>query len=461
MVDSMSWVPIALERLGEMVEIPKLALLEWNDTDDAWRARCSRDVEILAAVCRDLWEWVKVDDLGNWKPTGAGQAFAAFRHRFMTHQLLAHDNEDARAAERRSAWTGRCEVWIHGKPSGGPFTEWDLSSAYAHIGAECAVPIKLMGSTRRASLEQWRTLTETFAVLAECEITTQTPTAPCELEGKIAWPIGTFTTTLWDNELELALENGARVKVTRLWWYERAPALRAFCEWTLAHLDPRHRTLSPVIVLAAKHWGRSLIGRFGARYSEWESCGSAPHPDLGITTVLDCAEGTKWQMLQVGHECKRETETSDSADAVVSIMAWVMAECRVRLWRLTELAGQENVCYVDTDGLIVNRAGTERLELAAPEGLRRKGEYATSEFLAPRQIVLSGALRAAGVPRRASRVKEGLYEAEVWQELTTSLRHGTPDRVDITTRRILVSGTDSRRVHLPGGATKPREVGGR
>ena len=73
-VDSLSWVPIGLEKLGAMVGIRKLDLPAWDDTDDAWRARCERDVAILGEVWRRLMSWVVEADLGNWKPTGAGQA---------------------------------------------------------------------------------------------------------------------------------------------------------------------------------------------------------------------------------------------------------------------------------------------------------------------------------------------------------------------------------------------------
>lgn len=458
MADSFAWCPVSLEKLGELVEIAKLPLPDWDDTDDAWEQRCARDVEILAAVWRRLMDWIREADLGNWKPTGAGQSWAAYRHRFMAHRLLAHDDESARAAERRAAWTGRCEVWRHGRVRGGPFSEWDYSAAYAHVGAECDVPTKLIGATGQTSIEQWRKLTRRYRVLAECTIETEVPTVPTLVDGKIAWPVGTFTTTCWENEIELAIDNGARVMVHRLWWYKRAPALRAFNVWVLAYLGRSPGDVDPVMVLAAKHWSRALVGRFGARWGNWETCGRAELPDLGLSTVIDRAAGCTWQLLQVGTELKRRTEEFDSPDAVVSIMSWVMAECRVRLWRVLEAAGPENVCYMDTDGVIVNRAGTDRLREAGIPGLRLKGEWAGVELLAPRQIILSGRLRAAGVPRDAVRVNADTWAGDVWQELTTALRGSEANSVAITRRRIRVTGRDSRRVHNSNGTTSPRRV---
>lgn len=458
MCDSMAWCPVSLERLGEWVEIPKLPLPPWDDTDAAWEARCRRDVEILAAVWRRLVEWVKADDLGNWKPTGAGQSWAAFRHRFMGHRILAHDNANARGAERDAAFTGRCEAWQHGRAKGGPFAEWDATAAYAHVGAECSVPIKLVGETSAPTLAQHAVLTRKYAVLAEVTVTTDVPTVPARVGGRIAWPTGTFATTLWENELALALDHGATVAIERVWWYRRAPALRAFNEWVLDRISPEATALDPVIACAAKHWSRALVGRFGARWGSWETVGRAPTPGLSLSTVIDRSEGRTWELLQVGHELKRRTATFDSPDAVVAVMSWIMAECRVRLWGVLEAAGPENVLYMDTDGVIVNATGSQRLRSAAVTGLRLKSEWRAVEVLGPRQIILSGALRASGVPRGAVPVAPGVWQGDVWSELTSSIRSGRAESVSVSQRRIRVSGLDMRRDHLEGGRTAPRRV---
>ena len=458
LVDSMAWLPIALEKVGEMVAIPKLALPDWDDTDEAWLARCTRDVQILAAAWRRLVEWVKADDLGNWKPTGAGQAWAAYRHRFRYPKMLVHGDDDARAAERVAAWTGRCEVWQHGKATGGPFTEWDYSAAYAHIGASCEVPVKLVGSTMRAPLARYLKLITKHAALAEVTVTTDVPTVPCRVDDHICWPVGTFTTTLWENEVQLALDHGAAVTIDRCWWYKRAPALKDFCEWCLSIIDTDDPDYDQVVRYAVKHWSRALIGRFGARWSKWETIGVAPSEGLSLGTVIDRAEGTSWRMLHVGTDLKRCTDEYDSPDAVVAVMSWVMAECRRRLWSLTQLAGQADVLYMDTDSVFTTAAGSERLLAARLPDVRSKGTWGSMELLAPRQIIPGGKLRASGVPKGSIRLDDRTWEGEVWSELSTSLRAGEHSSVRIMTRRVKVTGKDARREHLDGGRTSPRRV---
>lgn len=455
MLDTLAWVALPLERLGQLCEIPKLALPAWEDSDEAWLARCRRDVEILADVWRRLVRWIDTDDLGNFKPTGAGQAWAAYRHRFMHHHLFVHEDDVARTAERDSSHTGRCEAWQHGRLIGGPFVEWDFTNAYATIGAECAVPVKLHGQLDRADLGTVTRAAAKCAVLVEATVTTEVPTLPCRTPKGIVWPVGTFTTTVWENELQVALEHGAEVAVNRAWWYRRAPALEAFCSWVLERLAPDAAGVDPIVRVALKHWGRALIGRTAAQWTRWAQVGTSPLSDVALGRCRDVSAGESFELLQLGHQLIRQTGPELNPDSMVSVMAWVSAEARARLWRTMLVAGLTNVCYVDTDSLLVNQAGDRRLRDARIAGLRVKSEWRSVEVFGPRQLVLAGELRAAGIPKGSVPVEADTWEGDVWTGLPTSLRNAERDRVRIMRRRFKLHGTDHRRLHLPGGLTAP------
>lgn len=455
MADSMSWLPMSLERIGQLIGVPKLSLPAWDDSPDAWLARCRQDVLILANAYRQLVEWVRADDLGNWKPTGAGQSWAAFRHRFMDARFLVHDNDRARAAERRSTYTGRAEAWRHGKLPGGPFYEWDYSTAYARIGAECEIPIRLVGETGALSLARFDQLAARYSVLADVRVRTDVPTVPTRNGDRIVWPTGEFRSTLWENEIALARAHGAEVEIERAWWYYRDAALSGFCLWCLDLLDERSSSVSPIVRAAVKHWSRALIGRFASRWSDWSAYGRAPIDGVSLGWAQDTSSGERWRMLHLGPQLLRQTAERDSPDAVVSVMAWIMAEARCRLWRTAEVAGIEHVAYLDTDSLIVDPAGHRRLLRARLSGLRVKREYDTLQVLGPRQIVTQGELRAAGVPRGAVRIGPDLWQAEAWAQIGTSLVAGEADAVRISPRRLRLRGVDSRREHLPKGRTVP------
>lgn len=459
MVDSLSWVNCSLEKLGVMVGIAKLELPAEHDPQPDWLARCRRDVEILAEVWGRLMAWVEVEDLGNWKPTGAGQSWAAFRHRFKPYDLLVHEDDDARDAERRSVMTGRTEAWRHGTMTGGPFVEWDFECAYARIGAEVDVPTKLVGELANPSLTKVLRRAETHHVLCEVQIETETPTLPYRDESGISWPIGRFESTVWSNELCDALRCGARLVVKRAWIYRRAPALQAFCTWVLGGLDHDNGHPDPVIRLALKHWSRSLIGRTAAQWSTWDVVGRSPVAGVSLGRGYDKASDQTFRFLQVGHDLMRARDAKENPDAMVSVMAFVMAEARVRLWAAMEAAGLDHVLYVDTDSVIVDSEGDYALAQARLPGFRIKNVYESLDILGPRQIVPGGRLRASGVPVSARPVADHVWEGEVWSGLGSSLGAGERDRVRVALRRFRLSGTDSRRHHRDDGSTDPIRLG--
>lgn len=453
MVDTMSWVPTALDRLGAAIGVPKLPLPADDDTEAEWFARCRRDVEILADVWRRLMRWVVTDDLGNWKLSGAGQSWAAFRHRFMRHDLLVHECDDARDAERAAAMTGRCEAWRHGELDGGPWTEYDFTTAYARIGAECAVPIRLCGEMSRPNLVTIYAPVEGRTVLALVTVTTDVPTLATRTNQGIVWPVGTFETYAWLNELTEAIAYDARVTVQRAWVYRTAPALEGFCSWVLDGIEGRRADVDPVVRVALKHWSRALIGRTAAQWSSWAPWGVSPNADVALSDAYYREGDERFELLQLGHQLIRRTGAPDNPDAMVSIMSWVMAEARVRLWRAMMVAGIETLAYCDTDSLIVDPRGAERLERAALPGLRVKGQWSDLRVLGPRQIIPGGQLRAAGVPRGAVPAEGDVWVAGTWSGLSTSLRTGETASVEIAARRYQLHGTDNRRIHHQDGST--------
>lgn len=455
MVDTLSWVPIALERLGELVGVSKLPLPTQDDDHATWLARCRRDVEILADVWRRLMDWLVQDDLGNWRLSGAGQSWAAFRHRFMYHPLLVHECDDAREAERHAAHTGRCEAWQHGELKAGPYTEYDFTTAYARIGAECEVPTRLAGELTHPTFDSVMRAARTRAVLCDVDVATDTPALPCRTDDGIVWPAGTFRTVVWSNELAIALEAGARVSVRRAWVYRTAPALRSFCQWVLDGIDGTRPDVDPVVRVALKHWSRALIGRTAAQWSRWQLFGRSPVADVALGPAYHRDTDDHFELLQLGTQLIRRTGAPENPDAMVAVMSWVMAEARVRLWRAMHVAGIENLAYMDTDSLIVTEAGAQRLDAAQIDGLRVKGRWADLRILGPRQIVPGGHLRAAGIPKGAVQVGATTWVAGTWSGLATSLRSGHPADVEVATRRYELKGTDRRRVHNADGTTSP------
>jgi hypothetical protein len=453
MCDSVSWFGASLEVVGKLVGIGKLDLPAEDDTQDAWLRRCRRDVEILRAAVRKALGWIEDDDMGNWKPTGAGQGWAAFRHKWMTHRILHHDVDAVAAHEREAAWTGRCEAWRHGDLGLGPWHELDFTAAYAHVARDVSVPTRLMGRLSPSEAKRFLRGVEGRSALLLVEVTTEAPVVPTRGEKGVLWPVGTFQSWLWDVEAVEVLREGGHLKILQAWQYRSAPALQAWAEWVLARLDDPSTVFDPVLRLIVKNWSRSVIGRFGSRYTDWESFGEAHGPDVTLSTMSDGDTGEVTRTLTLGPEMYVESAPRDAPDGAVHVMSYVMAVTRCRLLTAMRVAGLDNIAYVDTDGLLVNDAGAANLASTPLPGLRSKATWSHVEILGPRQLVLDGKLRAAGIPSRAVRTGPQTWSGEIWRSLGGSLAQGQTDRVVVQDREWTLQGTDNRRLHLPGGVT--------
>lgn len=458
MVDSISWVGASLWQLGEIIGRPKPALPYEDDPDWRWLERCRQDVEILAEVWQILMRWIEEGDLGNWHPTGAGQAWAAWRHRFYNERVLVHGDPEATEAERASVYAGRTEAWKHGALPSGPWWEFDYASAYAQICADIDLPTKLCFKVARFKPGVYERAVAHRRVLAWCDVETTAPILPYRDAQGIVWPTGSFTGWYWDNEVALAKSAGATVHPRYGYVYKARPALRDFAEWLLAFQNPANALRGPIERLAAKHWGRAIVGRFGASYAQWEHWGEALGGRVGLCRLVDMETGVRTKVMHLGTTAMIQGDIEDGPDAFPAIMAYVMAEGRCRLWRAMVAAGPENTAHVDTDGLVVNDAGRARLEAAAIEGLRLKGGYETLTVLGPRQIIGDRLVKASGVPRGSYETSPGIVTGEVWRSLTASLNAGETDRVIVRRRQWKLRGRDLRRHHLPDHATSALRV---
>jgi hypothetical protein len=459
-VDSFSWLPTGLAKIGSMVGRPKLELPEMTDATDKWERRCRTDVAILREAYRDLLDWIRDEDLGNWQRTGAGQSWATWRHKFMQSRVLVHDDEEAQDAEAIAAYTGRCEAWRHGLLTKGPYTEWDLPLAYPRVALDTDLPYRLVGRRRGAN---WRYVTHKpngRRYLVHATVDTPAPILPANTPQGVVWPIGRVVGWWWDTELLAADDAGAVVRADELICYGARPFLRDWAQWVIGVAEGTDPTSNHVRALAAKHQSRALIGRFASKHQDWQPNGPAIEPGVDMHRITDADTGQTGYVLSLGGDSWVSWDSTYADNAMVGVMSAVMAECRVRLWGLMNIAGLSEVIYVDTDSLITTPLGSRRIKATIEQGggwgVRSKGVHRVLEILGPRQIVLGSEVRAAGMPKQPFIVKGHTFGGAHWESLVTALGKGHADSVHIRQATWSMSGVDNRRAHLPNGRTEAR-----
>lgn len=470
--DSLSWLPQGLERIATDLghearpPLPEASVIDPGELE----ARCRGDVQILAEAVRRIVAWMDEIGAGTLQRTSPGCAMTHYRRNLMpARSILSHDQTYVLELEREAMWTGRAEAWRWGELEG-PIDEWDYELAYPML-AGGGLPTKWAGWLAPHEVaERLPRMSLSYLALIRARVTTAVPVLPAWRPAaggeprEMYWPTGTFETVVWDCELELAREAGAEVEPLEAMLYRESDPLRAWSEWVVAvardHADP-------VIRQVAKGWSRTLIGRFGMRYPEWEVFSDHIPEHLGgsaeVKQILHSGEGLELgAMLFVNGKVYTRSAMLEADSSVPAIPSYVAALSRAQLWRTMLVAGLENVCYVDTDSVMTTAAGSKRIRAALksgalPANLRRKDRYPRVTVFGTRQLLLGQWPRASGLSPRARPAGDGRWVQEVWEGAVAAKAGGRP--MVVVDRAFTMRYSDARRRRLEGGATAAYEAG--
>ena len=465
MADTFTWVNISAAAMAPSVGLVKFAMPKDSVNEETWNAYCMRDAQIVYRVASELVKFIRSEHLGNWQPTGAGMAYATWRHRFMGTRVLVHNDNGALEAERKAMHTGRAEAWRHGEMWGEVWTEVDMKNAYLAIARECELPRKLMFRSGAINIYQYRRLCERYRVLARCGVTTDQPSVPYHDGRRTLWPVGQFESWLWDTEIDCALEYGATVKFREVYVYACDPVLKEWAEWITTALYASDDSVPPIVKTWLKHSSRALIGRLSLRTRSWELYGANPAGETRITKITDAETGQTRRLMHVGDQTWIETDPEESHDSVPMITGWIMAECRVRLWRAMNAAGLGHIAHVDTDSLLVDAAGLAALTAALSGSLapawQVKGAWRRLAVHGPRHYYRGRERVISGVPVKAEETEPGKFAGEKWASFALDMTAFGDGVVTTWHDTWTAKRSDPRRRDATGvaGRTEAYEVG--
>jgi hypothetical protein len=433
------------------------------------RSQVFGECEAIFQAFQELVSLQHDHDLGNFSRTGASNASNHWRHRHMTSKVSIHDDTTALDAERDSIFTGRTEAWRIGTFR--DLDEWDLPLAYPRVGLDTRMPVRLLGLQHGGDLP--RSLGLVHAI-----VDVPMPVLPTrDSSNRITWSVGQVEGWYWQPELDLAVEYGAEVTALEQYVYETAPVLESWARWVIdvvtrgggSHdpddMAPSYNGRSvtapgftAIQQMAVKHWGRALIGKFGAQVPDWKPYAWFDDTDLELCRSV--VDGRVGEMLTVGGRALRSEEKCYADNAFPAILSRVVSECRIRLFRLMVAGGLDHVFYVDTDSLFVDAEGSRRLRDFTTDGrgwgVRVKTRHREVTILGPRQLITAReGLRVSGLPKSAHSLDDG-YAADVTESFRGGASSGRGGEVVTRSRPFRLKGTDERRVHLAGGFTEAR-----
>jgi len=460
-LDTLNYFKGSVKAIGESVGIPKLEIDFKRCSEEELSVYCKRDVEIIKEFVMRLIDFIQENDLGTLQKTLASQAFTAFRHRFMKHPIFVHNNEEAIELERLSYRGGRTEAFYIGRLPEGRYYKLDVNSMYPFVMREYEYPTKLIKVETNPTLSGLKRALERFFVIAHVRVRVSKPLIGVKGE-RLIFPVGEFDAYLCSPELELVLREGEIVRVYKYAIYERHPIFKEYVEFFYSLKEKYTREGNKAFKQIAKLFLNSLYGKFGQRTKLFECVGECDRED-GYEIVIDAETGERTTYRYLNGEVWVESKDYvEGTNSMVAIASAVTAYARCYLWSLIEKAGIENVFYCDTDSLIVNERGYERLRDLINEYklgyLKVEGVSEFVEIRNAKDYTFGEEVKRKGVKKDAVEIAENTFKQIQFEKLRTAWRKGHPNEV-IMREQIKVLSTEYQKgIVTESGRVKPFEL---
>ena len=463
-VDTLNIWRMPLAQIGESVGLRKLRMPKPHEHPARHLAYCRRDVKVIMQACIKWFAFLVDNDLGGFRATLASQSFSSYRHRFMHHQIGIHNNADALALERMSYVGGRTECFRLGKYQG-EFYYIDVNSMYPSVMKGNLYPSKLVSWSENVGvtdLDRWR---DEFAVIGEVTLDTDQADYPMIHNGRLVFPVGRFRTALAGPELYQAYDAGHVVELHQAAIYRTAPLFTDFVDYVYGQrIDARERG-DIVNAYNFKILANSLYGKFGQRGRRYEKIGECDPNTIAIEETYDADSGEYSTIRYFGGIVQEWVAEDESFNSFPAIASYVTSYARCVLSTAIALAGRENCYYCDTDSLVVNRVGWERITHLVDQD--QLGAWSLDRILesvvlhGPKDYIFDGDVKVKGVRKSAIWLNETTVEQDLFVGFRGLVRRCSLDAPLVTKIR-----KKQRRVYLKGspaanGVVHPLEIGSR
>lgn len=457
-LDTLNFFRMSLAELGKHIGLDKMEMPDVETRSAEGDKYCRRDVDIIMKAMVQWFDFIKSNDLGGFASTLAGQAMRAYRHRFMPARILIDDKDKALALSRDAYYGGRVECFRVGYIKG-PVSLVDFVSMFPSCMTGALFPTVLKAFWRRCSVAELSTAIKTHCVTARVRLRTDTPAYPTRHDDCLLFPVGEFVTCIATPEIEYALEHGHVLDVLEMAVYEKAEIFTDFVQYFHTLRQAAKASGDETTSWLYKILMNSLYGKFGQRGTVWEEGEQTDDLTAHSWVEIDAKSKTKTRMRRLGGLVQVQSGEAEAQDSHPAIAAHVTSYARMKLWRAIELAGRKNVYYVDTDSLLVNRAGFAALaDIIEPERLGAlgvEGVYPDAEIFGPKDYRFGTKERHKGVKKKARWIEPNVIEQEQWSSLRGLLRGGSVTAPTTQTIRKTLKREYKKGRVMPSGFVKP------
>ena len=422
--DSCNYLPYTLKAIGESIGIPKMKMPDFQDVDKQYlKEYCKNDVEVLAQFIKQLINFLKIHNLTRLKSTGSSIAMNAFRHKFYnekTNPIYIHAHPQATRLERASFRGGITDLYQPPGQYKRHAYKLDINSMYPNACLH-QMPVELIDYKQyKPNLkEKMLQNLDKYHCIAECEFKLSLKYSlilnkiPIKFDKnnqpkqytKCIFVKGTQTAALNTPEIKYILEHGEILKVNKLAMYRKADIFTEYVKF-FYQKKVEYKKTNPAFCEFSKLCLNKLYGKWGQKASDYNLISKTMPFDVN-SKIIYTPHQDDIHLMHFGNKLYKITKTDDNAvDSFVAISSAIAAYSRIHLIELILKAGIKHVYYSDTDSLIVDETGYERLqnEIDQLEIGKLKIEEETNNFeiIKPKHYIFNGNLKVKGVKKNAT-----------------------------------------------------------
>ena len=425
-VSTTNYFSFGLEKLGKLLNLPKLKVDFDKDSFKSIKVYCKRDVEILVKSLENYFNFLIVNNCGKIALTRASQAMNTYRYRFLSEKIMIHQVDHVRELENKCYYGGRTECFYLGELKGEKLSCYDINSMYPYVMLKEKYPVKLLDWFDNPKPQEYEHFINNFLTSAEVIIKTNKPLYPVRHKHKLLFPIGTFKTYLSTPELRTALKYGHIKKINQISIYEGA---NIFSEYVKHFYDLKAKYKkegNEIYTNIVKIFLNSLYGKFGQKIMEQEVIDEMGGEVFYRHENFDIETGETFIEYKILNRIVREIEMKIDEKSFIGIASHVTSYARMYLNEIIDSVGFDKVLYCDTDSVYLRNKDIKLLNCKLDKyelgALDLEKESKTMTIHGLKDYVFGDDIKLKGVPKNAIRIDDNTYEYDSFLGFKEHLR---------------------------------------
>jgi hypothetical protein len=447
-VDNMNFFKSSLAALGENVGVKKMDMKK----DDLMKY-CRNDVLIMLEAWKKYMKFLEINDLGNFALTIAGQAFNAYRHRFMKHEIYIHNNDKLALDERAAYHGGRTECFRIGKMPKKTYRLYDVNSMYPSVMKEYDYPVKYEKKIVHPKINDLRKILKTKGVIGRFLISTDEPVFPYydTHNKKLIFPVGSFWTFLTTREIDYAIKNNMIKNIDYVRVYTMKNIFSDYVDFFYSKKVEYKNNGNESFTYICKLFLNSLYGKFGQRNKSYVRSNEKFEHDGNF---YDVETGKEYRCINGNVEVLEGWK--EGFNSMISIPAHITADARMKLWNIIKSIGRDHSYYCDTDSVITDRKTKTSKELGS---LSLKAESPILNIRGNKDYVFGSDETIKGVRKNAKKISENSYEQTQFEGMAGAIMKNRIETVFIKQTIKTLKRDYDKGIILKDGRVAPFSIG--